>query len=550
MPDAQVVCVERDAPAIATQSDQGVPGLVGADNLAFVMYTSGSTGRPKAVLGPHRAIVNRVTWVWAEYPYQPGDRCCQKTTLNFVDSIPEIFSPLLAGLNLVVANEATAKDALALARLVSSAGISHLVVVPSLLQAMLELDEEVVTGLGCVRCWLVGGERLEPELELAFHERLPGAVLLNMYGSSEISGDATCFDSADRGDRRGSLIGRPIANTRAYVLDDSMNRVPVGVPGELFIGGAGLAHGYLNRPGLTAEKFVPDPFSDNPNACLYRMGDRVRYLDDGSLEYIGRIDDQVKLRGFRIEPGEIEMALVEQESIRDAVAIVRDDTPGSKQLVAYLVPALEWIEANSGIGDGMLVEMLSDDGIYQKLVPSVRQQLRQRLPVYMIPSSFVLLDELPMSPNGKVDRAALPGLKDVRAYLGSEQVPPRNGVEEQLIRIWVEVLEIESLGIHDNFFELGGHSLMATRVVSRIHQQLAVELTVAALFAYPTVAELAKNVESLRLQNGGAGAVDKDQLKRADIEVDPVDLEALSDTQVAELLSKLSEGQVIDHDQN
>jgi acyl-CoA synthetase (AMP-forming)/AMP-acid ligase II/acyl carrier protein len=313
------------------------------------------------------------------------------------------------------------------------------------------------------------------ELCRSFAEKMPQSTLINLYGSSEVSADATCYDTRQQNASTTSVpIGRPIANTQVYILDRRSNPVPLGVPGELHIGGEGLARGYLNRPELTAESFIPDPFFDEPGSRLYKSGDLARYLPDGNIEFLGRNDHQVKIRGFRIELGEIEAALAEHPTVRENVVVAREEEPGDKRLVAYLVPQP------------------------RQSTPTVRElrgHLKQKLPEYMVPTDFVVLDALPQTPNGKVDRRALPMPERSVVTLDSAYVAPRTPAEEALAEIWAEVLRAKQVGAHSDFFELGGHSLLATRIVSRVREVFQVELPLRALFEEPTVAGLAERVE-------------------------------------------------------
>ncbi len=478
--DTRVVSMTDDAAAIAAEPEENLESEVVGDDLAYVIYTSGSTGRPKGVMGLQRGIVNRLSWMWEAYPYEPGERCCQKTTLSFVDAVAEIFSPLLSGLSLVVVDEATAKDAQALARLVSQQGVTRLVVVPSLLRAFLELDDETISGLECVRHWVTSGERLEPELESRLRARFPQAKLLNLYGSSEVSADVTCFDTAQRGERGGSLIGRPIANTRAYALDRWLNPVPVGVPGELHIGGAGLARGYMNQPELTAERFIADPFGASGEQ-LYKMGDLVRYGPDGILEYLGRVDQQVKVRGFRIELGEIEAVLAEFAGIDQVVAVIREDIPGNPQLVAYVT--------------GPDQEAFDDEVL--------KDYLLAHLPQYMLPSSMVLLDEWPLLANGKIDRKGLPDPVEYSSGKDQQIVEPRTETERQIADILQSLLNLKAVGVTDNFFRLGGHSLLAIRAVNQINKALDSGLSNARFMTLATVEKLAREIQSSDISTQG-----------------------------------------------
>jgi len=329
-----------------------------------------------------------------------------------------------------------------------------------------------------LRVLLTGGDRLtqRPAPGLPFR-------VVNHYGPTENTVVSTCCEVQAGPGLAAPPIGRPLPNTRVYVVDAHLQPVPVGVPGELLVGGVQLAAGYWNRPELTVEKFIADPFSKVEGARLYRTGDLVRYRADGNLEFLGRIDEQVKVRGFRIEPGEIEALLRQQPQVREAVVMAREDAPGDKRLVAYVVA----------------------EGGGAELTERLRGELKARLPDYMVPSAFVVLEALPLTPNGKVDRKALPAPD----YVAATYIAPRTPTEEILAGIWAEVLKLERVGVEDNFFELGGHSLLATQVVSRVRQVCGVELPLREVFAGPTVAQLAVRLEALRAEPRAAGAVDE-----------------------------------------
>lgn len=440
------------------------------DHLAYVIYTSGSTGRPKGVMGVHRGMVNRCAWMWSRYPFQSGDVCCHKSSLSFVDSVAELFLPLLQGVPVVVAPDETVKDVNQLVRLLEEKRVSRIVLVPSLMDAIVKTEGNLGQRLSKLKLWVSSGEILPKELLGSFWRAIGNARLLNLYGSSEVSADATCMEVG--GGERGSsvLIGRPIANTRVYVLDREGEPAPVGVMGELYVAGDGVARGYWNQPGLTAERFVPNPFAAKAGERMYRTGDLARLLADGNIEYLGRTDHQVKVHGHRIETGEIEAALREYAGVMKCAVLAREDRRGEKQLVAY-------VEGNPG-------EALNGD-LLQNL-------LKTRLPAYMVPGAFVFLEELPLTPNGKLDRQSLPapsgtGLAETREYVG-----PRTPVEETLVGIWQQVLGPDRIGIHDNFFKIGGHSLRAAQVVSRMRESFHMEIPLRRMFEAPTVAQLAE----------------------------------------------------------
>jgi amino acid adenylation domain-containing protein len=450
---------------ISARSQENPVSMAQPGNLAYVIYTSGSTGRPKGVMISHHAIDNHMLWMQQEFPLRTEDRVIQKTPFSFDASVWEFFAPLLAGAQLVLAEPGGHLDISCLVKLIADKKITVLQMVPSLLKVFLEEKElERCSSLKRVFC---GGELLPEELAERFRARLP-AELHNLYGPTEASIDSAFWTCTPAPRGQGVPIGRPIANTQLYVLDPELNPVPIGVSGQIHIGGEGLARGYLNHADLTAESFIPHPFSDAPGARAYRSGDLGRYRSDGSIEFLGRVDHQVKIRGVRIEPGEIESVLRRHPAVRDSV-VLHDDSPDDNRLVAYVEAKQERV------------------GLQKDL----RAFLKQQLPEYMAPSAFVFLDGLPLTPNGKVDRRALPKPGPQRPELKQTYTAPRTSVEKRLAAIWTEVLKLERVGIHDNFFELGGHSLKATQVMSRVHGLFETDIPLRTLFEKPTVQELA-----------------------------------------------------------
>ncbi|HLL48423.1 MAG TPA: amino acid adenylation domain-containing protein, partial [Longimicrobiaceae bacterium] len=437
------------------------------ENLAYVIYTSGSTGRPKGAMNAHRGVVNRLLWMQAQYGLTCDDVVLQKTPFSFDVSVWEFFWPLLAGARLVLARPEGHRDPAYLAELIERERVTTLHFVPPMLQAFLEAGEPA--RCGSVRRVVCSGEALPYELTERFRAALPGAELHNLYGPTEAAVDVTYWACAPNA-ARVVLIGRPVANTRLYVLDGAGEPTPVGVPGELFLGGVQVGRGYLGRPELTAERFVPDPFSAT-GARLYRTGDRARWTAAGEVEYLGRTDFQVKVRGFRIELGEVEAALREHAAVREAVVLARE-----QRLVAYVVPAA---------------------GVQAVGAELLRAHLSARLPEHMAPGAYMLLEQLPLTANGKLDRRALPAPE----WSAAAYVSPRTLSEELLSGIWAEVLRLERVGVEENFFELGGHSLLATRVVSRIREVFGVEVPLRALFEAPTVAALGARIEALRSES-------------------------------------------------
>ncbi|HKH48538.1 MAG TPA: amino acid adenylation domain-containing protein, partial [Thermoanaerobaculia bacterium] len=454
---------------------QGAVRRVGEDNLAYVIYTSGSTGTPKGVMIPHQGIVNRLLWMQEAYGLTPDDRVLQKTPFGFDVSVWEFFWPLIVGARLVFARPEGHKDPVYLAELIAREKITTLHFVPSMLQVFLE-SAPGLEALTSIRQVMASGEALPPDLVRRFFARLPHAELHNLYGPTEASVDVSVWPAVPEPPRSVVPIGRPIANLRLHVVDRAFGPQPVGVAGELLLGGVGLARGYLGRPELTAAAFVPDPFAQEPGGRLYRTGDLTRLLSDGNVEYLGRIDHQVKIRGFRIELGEIEVVLLRHPAVREAVVVAREGA-----LVGYVV--LDRTDP-------------TDPTDRSDSKAALAAWLRDRLPEYMVPAAFVVLEALPLSPNGKVDRKALPAPELRREEVAF--VAPSDPVEELLAGLWAERLGIERIGVHDNVFDLGGHSLMATQVRTGIADLLGVDLPLRKLFESPAIARLAQAVREAR----------------------------------------------------
>jgi amino acid adenylation domain-containing protein len=455
----------------------------------YVMYTSGSTGIPKGVTVPHRAVIRLVRET--DYIRFAADEVfLQLAPVSFDASILEIWGSLLNGARLVImpphtpslAELGAALRDYDVTTLWLTAGLFHLMV------------DERLEDLRGVRQLLAGGDVLSAAHVQRYLAATNNGVLINGYGPTENTTFSCTHRMGAGWELRGNSvpIGRPITNTQVYVLDQRLEPVPIGVAGELYLGGAGLAREYLRRPELTAEKFLPHPFSAVPGARLYRTGDQVRWLADGTLEFMGRLDQQVKVRGFRIELGEIEATLGEQNEVKDAVVIAREDSAGEKRLVAYVVPRIE-------------VQSIHQESA--QLIARLRLHLEEKLPDYMIPASFVLLDALPLTANDKVDRRALPAPDEARPEQAGEFVAPSTPIEELLSRLWAEMLKVESVGVHDDFFTLGGHSLLATRLVSRVRENFGVELPVRSLFETPTVRHIAGHVEAALRDRRGEQAL-------------------------------------------
>jgi amino acid adenylation domain-containing protein len=456
---------------IADYSNETPVDVVSGDNVAYVIYTSGSTGRPKGVMNTHAGIYNRLCWMQDAYQLAATDRVLQKTPFSFDVSVWEFFWPLITGARLVLARPGGHRDSAYIVELIKEQQITTLHFVPPMLQVFLAEDGvEACTSLRRVIC---SGEALSRELQDRFFTRLHKVELHNLYGPTEAAVDVTAW-ACDPADNQTSVpIGRPIANTQIYLLDRYQHPVHAGVPGELYIGGVQLARGYHQRPALTAERFVPDPFSDIPGARLYRTGDLARHLPDGSIDYLGRLDFQVKIRGFRIELGDIEAVLTAHPAIREAVVLAREDVPGVKQLVAYVLPAGEQVPSTT----------------------ELREALKEQLPDYMIPAHFVVVEAWPLSPSGKVDRNALPA-PPRRPAAEMVYLAPRTPAEAVLVSIWEQVLNLEQVGIHDNFFALGGDSIRSIQVLS-LAKNRGLNLNLQQLFRFQTVAELAASQYSV-----------------------------------------------------
>ncbi|HEX2569426.1 MAG TPA: amino acid adenylation domain-containing protein, partial [Polyangia bacterium] len=510
-PGGRVLCLDTGWPEVARHPRTRPAPAATADHLAYVIFTSGSTGRPKGAMNVHRALCNRLLWMQDAYGLGPGDVVLQKTPFSFDVSVWEFFWPLLVGARLVIARPGGHQDPAYLVRLIAAAEVTTLHFVPSMLQVFLQ--EPGLERCAALRRVICSGEALPSELKAQCLAKLPWAGLHNLYGPTEAAVDVTYFDCQPGSgeDLRAEppsvfpsvspsvSIGRPVANTQIRILDARLEPVPVGVPGELYIGGVQVGRGYTGRPELTAERFVPDPFTGEPGGRLYRTGDLVRWRPDGDIEYLGRTDFQVKIRGLRIELGEIETALLQVPGVRQVVVVGREDVPGDRRLVAYVVSDGDGAAAESG---------------------GLRAALQERLPEYMVPSLFLFLRELPLMPSGKIDRKALPApsradiVQAAQAAGPRVYLAPRNDVERQIAGIYTELLRVSEIGAHDDFFALGGHSLLATQVVSRLRSTLAVEMPVRVLFEAPTVAALAERVTRWTEESRGPAEGDQPPLPR------------------------------------
>jgi amino acid adenylation domain-containing protein len=489
LPHAQSKVLYLDAGwgAENTERVENVESAVGPDDLIYVIYTSGSTGKPKGVMNTHRGVCNRLYWMQQEYQLTIQDRVMQKTPYSFDVSAWEFFWPLMTGATLVVARPGGQQDPSYLVSLIESQRITTMHFVPSMLQAFLvEPHLERCTSLKRVIC---SGEALPFDLQERFFARM-GAELHNLYGPTEAAIDVTYWACQRGASDLVVPIGRPIANTQIYILNEAMQPVPVGVAGELYIGGVGVARGYLNRPELTAEKFIPDPFSKEKEAHLFRTADLARYRTDGAIEFLGRIDHQVKIRGFRIELGEIEAVLSQYPAVKEAVVVAREDIPGNKRLVAYLVAEKQGSKRAGESGPVLLSPQEAGVSIEE-----LRAYLKEQLPYYMVPAAFLFLDAMPLLPNGKANRKALPAPETTRPDLEEMFVAPRTPTEEKLARIWAEVLGLDRVGVRDNYFDLGGASIQSLDVIAKAGE-LDLSLTLESLFEYQTIEELAAAIDA------------------------------------------------------
>ncbi|HEU4562676.1 MAG TPA: amino acid adenylation domain-containing protein, partial [Longimicrobium sp.] len=465
--DLDVVRLDHATDALASESAEAPRSGATAENLAYIVYTSGSTGKPKGVMVAHRHVVQLV--VETDYvQIRPGDRVAQASNASFDALTFEAWGAFLNGATLVGIPRDVLLSPPALREMLREERITTLYQTTALLNQLSREQPDVFAPLREV---LFGGQAVDADSVRRLLEAGGPERLLHMYGPTETTAWCSWEQVAHVAEDALTVsVGRATGNQRIYLLDSALNPVPVGVPGEAYVGGDGVVRGYLERPGLTAERFLPDPFAAEPGARMYRTGDRLRWKVDGKLEFIGRVDEQVKIRGFRIEPGEIEAVLSAHAAVREARVIVSNDASGEQRLVAYVVGSVEADE--------------------------LREHLRESLPEYMVPAAFVGLKQLPLTPNGKLDVRALPAPE--LASPEEAYVAPRTPTEEVLAGIWAEVLRLEQVGVHDHFFELGGHSLLAIRVVSRIREVFTVELPLRALFEGPTVAELAGRVEEMR----------------------------------------------------
>ncbi len=479
---AKTVCLDIQKDEIAQESIENPLNISKADDLAYIIYTSGSTGIPKGVIGTHRGTVNGLHWLWKTYPFTPEEVCCQKTAISFVDSVWEIFAPLLQGIPTVIISNATILDPQLFIEALAHHKVTRIILVPSLLRLLIDNYHHLTNKLSQLKLWITSGEALSINLAKTFRELMPFAKLINLYGSSEVSANATYYDTSLLQDQANSVpIGRPIDNTQVYVLNRNLQPTPVGVVGELYIAGDGLARGYLNRLELTQERFIDNLFVSQKK--LYKTGDLGRYLNDGNIEYWGRHDEQVKIRGFRVELGEIATVITQHPDIKESVVIASNDAQENQCLIAYVV---------------------TDN---QNIATQLLSYLQQRLPNYMLPSAFVVLDALPLTPNGKVDKRSLSTNQVIRQNNTKSLIAPRNFTELSLVKLWENLLKTNLIGVTDNFFDLGGHSFLAVRLMAQIQDKFGHNLSLSTLFENPTIEKLAPIISQRSHENSNSPIV-------------------------------------------
>jgi amino acid adenylation domain-containing protein len=473
----RIVYIDKDWEILAQQSEENLTSSLTSDNLAYVIYTSGSTGKPKGVAVSHKAV-NRLVCNTNYVKLERTDKIAQASNTSFDAATFEIWGALLNGAQLIGICKDVIISPHEFALQLRQKGISVLFLTTALFQ---QIARDVPQAFASLRRLLFGGETVDMRWVKKVLKHGSPKQLIHVYGPTESTTFSSYYCVPELPESATLIpIGRPITNTQIYLLDEHLQPVPVGVVGELYIGGDGLAREYLNHPELTAERFIPNPFTSKAKARLYKTGDLGRYLPDGNIEFLGRIDNQVKIRGFRIELGEIEAVLAQHPAVEETIVIATEDIPGDKNLVAYIVPNQEQIQTQEA----------------QSLVSLLREFLKEKLPEYMVPRAYVVIESLPLTPNGKVDRRALPA-PDTLIFDKQNYLAPRTHVEEALVEIWAKVLGKEQVGINDNFFELGGHSLLATQLVSRIRDAFQIDLSVRNLFEAPTVGQLARYVETM-----------------------------------------------------
>jgi microcystin synthetase protein McyB len=497
------VCIDREWEIISRLDKQAPQVQLSPENLAYVIYTSGSTGWPKGVMITHRAICNRLLWDAEEFPLTEEDAVLQTFSFSFDISVWEIFAPLCGGARLVIVPSGMRADGSYQVRLISECGVTSMSVIPSMLDVLLDNG---LAQCASLRQVFSGAELLSVKLRQVFSESV-NAILHNFYGLTETSLDATIWTDMPGSHQEIIPVGKPIGNMKVYILDSELRLVPAGVPGEIYIGGDGLARGYINRVEDTAERFIPDLYSMGQGERLYKTGDLGKYLPDGNIVFIGRNDHQIKIRGYRVELPEIERVLSEHASIEEAIVLPLTNNSESVKLVAYIAARNP--------------EDLS--------VEDLRKFLKSTLPSYMLPSAWVVLDNLPKLSNGKVDRKALETIDKTNIRSDTEYVAPRNAIEEMVVRIWMDILKLDQVSIYDRFFDLGGHSLLVVQLISRLREEFQVEVPMIKFFnSMHTVVDLAQLIEEQQIGE----SADDDLLQTLN------ELSSLSDSEVEVLLKE------------
>jgi amino acid adenylation domain len=468
---AELVCVDSDRGEIVQESGENIESGVSGENLTYVIYTSGSTGRPKGTMLTHQSVVNLVRESVGKFRLDQGSRFLQFASLSFDVAVEEIYPVLSIGGAVVLQSDNLMYSYLDLSKTIGRHGVTTIELPTAYWREWMR--ELLGADGGAPRCLdlvITGDEKITANVFREWKEH--GVSLLHVYGVTEAAVNSIVYPVPEyfgEGEGHAAIpIGKPIANTEVYILDGGLQPTPIRIPNEMYLGGIGLARGYLNRPDLTAARFIPAPFGTQAGGRLYRSGDLARFLPDGRIEFVGRIDHQLKIRGHRIEPAEIESVLMQVSSVRECVVIAREDEPGDKRLVAYLVLKEGRAETPQGL----------------------RRLLKQMLPAYLVPSSFMILESLPLSPHGKVDRRALQAPSKDHVEPGDSYVSPCTPIEEDVASIFRDVLRVENVGIYDDFFDLGGHSLLVTQVISRVNSAFQIEMPIRVLFDTPTVSGL------------------------------------------------------------
>ena len=465
----QVLCLDQDLGQFVQESTSNPVSKVTAQNLAYIIYTSGTTGNPKGVMIEHGSLVNYLCWFDESQLAKNIESLPLITRLTFDASLKQLFAPLLRSRQVWILSDDVINESADLLTTLGTRVRVGLNCVPALWSTLLDAidSKRAIVSPHFLSSLFLGGEQLDKSLIDRTFDALPHAEIWNLYGPTEATANAIVGKISPG---KPISLGHPIANTKIYILDSHLQPVPVGIPGELHIGGVGLARGYLNCPELTNEKFIPSPFGSSPDERIFKTGDLARYLPNGNIEFLGRIDNQIKIRGFRIEPGEIEAVLNQYPGLRETLVTAREEIPGDKRLVAYIVPNREPAPT----------------------IRELRSFLKQKLPNYMVPSAYVFLDSLPLTLNGKVDRRALPDPGRTEQQEHNEYVAPRDETESVLCRLWGEILKVDRVGIDDDFFAIGGHSLLAAKLFSRLDEHFGRSLRLGVLFSAPTVRSLAE----------------------------------------------------------